>query len=232
MSSSSTPCFRADEWISSGELYYEILQAQPAEPNRAIRSPRGEATEPRRKEILSHISDPGVTDPQAVEQCQDFTQVRPISDGHGCRPVQRFNGLAPRLPVGIRPYRRGLVAGRADRLVHRRCRPCRRNPPRESPQSGGCQKTKRVDGELFEVRKVHSAARGRIEARILRSQERPLDNRVRNTETLGERPVAPISVVGKQPAEDVNIGILDHGKVAYQVSIHDTPSERDRPSAP
>lgn len=78
-----------------------------------------------------------------------------------------------------------------------------------------------MDGELLEVREVHSAARRRIEARILSPRKRPLDDSVRNTETLRERPVAPRPIVDEQPAEDIDIGILDHD-ILYQVSILDT----------
>ena len=60
--------------------------------------------------------------------------------------------------------------------------------------------------ELLEVGEMDFATVHRIQIRALRSLQRSLYNRVRNTETLRKRPVAPSLIVGKQPAEDIDVG--------------------------
>jgi len=78
--------------------------------------------------------------------------------------------------------------------------------------------------KLLEVRKMDFATVGGIQIRALRSLQRPLYDRMRNMETLGKRPVAPGPVVSEQPAEDVDIGSLDHGVycIRYQYAIQRT----------
>lgn len=69
--------------------------------------------------------------------------------------------------------------------------------------------------ELLEVREMNFATVHRIQIRTLRPLQRPLHDRVRNAKTLRNRPVAPGPIVGEQPAEDIDVGILD----AYKDSV-------------
>lgn len=64
--------------------------------------------------------------------------------------------------------------------------------------------------EFLEVREMDFAPVGRIQIRTLRSLQRPLHDRVRNAETFSKRPVGPSPIVGEQPAEDIDVGFLDH----------------------
>jgi len=64
--------------------------------------------------------------------------------------------------------------------------------------------------ELLKVREMDFATVHRIQVRTLGSLQRPLYDRVRNPKTLRKRPVAPGPIVGEQPTEDVDVGILDH----------------------
>jgi hypothetical protein len=67
-----------------------------------------------------------------------------------------------------------------------------------------------VKCELLEVREMDLAPVRRIKIRPLRSLQRSLYDRMRDTKPLRKRPVAPGPIVGEQPTEDVNVGILDH----------------------
>jgi len=75
-----------------------------------------------------------------------------------------------------------------------------------------------VKRELFEMRKVDFAAIYGVQIRALRSRQRPLHGWMWNMETISERPVAPSPIVGDQPAEDVDIGILDHERMVSRIN--------------
>jgi hypothetical protein len=81
---------------------------------------------------------------------------------------------------------------------------------RQRTEPSGSNKAECMKRELLEVREMDFATIHRIQIRALRPLQRPLYDRVRNTETLRKRPVAPSPIMGEQPAEDIDIGILDH----------------------
>lgn len=157
-----------------------------------------------REKVSRNLPDPGVSGPQAVEQSEDFTEPRPILHRLRCSRVQRLDGLPPNSPAGVRPDGRRIVARGPDRARHRLSRPCRRHSRRQRPEPSRSNKAQRVKRELFEMREMDLAAVRRIQIRALRSLQRPLYDRMRNTETLGKRPVTPIPIVGEQPAEDIS----------------------------
>ncbi len=140
--------------------------------------------------------------------------------------MQRLNRLSSNSAVGIRPDRRRLVTRGADRAHHRLRRPGRWHAYRQRTQPTRSDKAEGVKRELLEVREMDFATVHRIQIRALRSLKRPLDDRMRNTKPLRKRPVAPSLIVGEQPTEDVDIGILDHDEncIRYQYMIRRVPS--------
>ncbi len=66
--------------------------------------------------------------------------------------------------------------------------------------------------KLLEVREMDFAAFHRIQIHALHSLQRSLYDWMRNMEPLRKRSVAPGPIMGEQSAEDIDIGILNHGE--------------------
>jgi hypothetical protein len=62
-----------------------------------------------REKVSRYLPDPNISGPEAVEQSEDFTELRPILHRLRCSRVQRLDGLPPNSPVGVRPDWRRLV---------------------------------------------------------------------------------------------------------------------------
>jgi hypothetical protein len=70
-----------------------------------------------------------------------------------------------------------------------------------------------MSGKLLEVGKVNPPPLHGIQVRGPGSRHCPLNHCMWDVETVGQRPVGPISSLRQQTAEDVNVGFLDHAEV-------------------
>src|SRR6186997_529797 len=78
-----------------------------------------------------------------------------------------------------------------------------------------------MDHELLEVWNLNLAPVSRVKVRFLSAGQRSLDHRMRNAQTIGQGPVAPLSVVSEQATEHVDVRFPGHegNCIKYQYAI-------------